>query len=360
MVRNSWLFVALLLVGCSSVNAEKNTPAVTPDNENIEVIGANYVQRSSDKLSFQRFDEDVLALPTKEACFNADKARTNSGIVLRFTTASPSVVLKFAPEPGQNRGADYGAYRNGELVETYSFNTKENADTTMIELQNTEGKAEWEITMPSFANVALIGIELTEGYTLEANKKKKQPVYIALGNSITHGVGQNSATYLTYPFLLSQKLDMELYNLAVGGARVSQPIADMMSDMPQADVITLLIGYNDLHFNNKSVEQFIIDYEQFITTVSKAHPKADIYCISMTHTRSTGNDKTGFTPDDYRKAAKEVIARLQQDNQRIHLVAGEEITSEANLRADRPTDKVHFGIEGASLFADELSKIIGN
>ncbi|MEJ7830313.1 MAG: hypothetical protein WKF91_19040 [Segetibacter sp.] len=68
---------------------------------------------------------------------------------------------------------------------------------------------------------------------LSSYRPLKKKVYIGFGDSITHGRGQDGASYLTYPYILSQKLNMELYNLGIGGSRIALPIARMASDCPK-------------------------------------------------------------------------------------------------------------------------------
>jgi lysophospholipase L1-like esterase len=63
--------------------------------------------------------------------------------------------------------------------------------------------------------------------------------------------------------------------------------------------------------------------------------------------------------DSYRKALKHLVFQLQSEgDSRLHLIEGDHITSEANLRQDVLSDKVHFSIEGAALFAKELEQLI--
>lgn len=160
---------------------------------------------------------------------------------------------------------------------------------------------------------------------------------------------------------MAKNLNADFFNLAVGGAKISQAIAAMLKDLPKADLITTLIGYNDLHFNNKSVIDYISDYKKFLLEVRSNQPDARIYCIGLTFTRSTGNQKTGVVPDDYRNALKTLVSSMRKkgDN-KLFFITGDSITSVKNLRQDFPKDKTHFSIEGAALFAEELEQIISS
>lgn len=177
-----------------------------------------------------------------------------------------------------------------------------------------------------------------------------KPVYIALGNSITHGVGQESASFLTYPYILAEKLNYDMYNLGVGGAKISFPLAQMTKEMPKAKLITILIGYNDFKFKHKTIQQFIHDYTKFINELRKNQPNANIFCIGLTYTKATINEHSGVKPEDYRIALKNIIYEFQtKGDQSIFYIAGDEITSEEDLN-----DKVHLNIQGAANFANKL------
>jgi lysophospholipase L1-like esterase len=353
------MIMGSLFLGYSFLYAQ--TKEIAVNNDNIKVFGANYIYRSIDKLSFSRFSEHTYQTPQNERMFNVDKAQTNSGIRIQFATTSPSISLTFSPQAGNNRGAEFAVLQNNKLTKTKAFKGKEHLNDMGLIIENiTPGKETlFEVVMPSFCNVALTKMTIDEKHNLLPFSSDKKPIYIALGNSITHGVGQGSATYLTYPYLLARKLNMNYYNLAVGGSKISQAIARQTSEMPQANLITILIGYNDLMFNNKSIEEYKKAYTNYFLEIRKNQPGAFIYCISLTHTRAIRNEKTGITPNDFRKALQEVVESLiDNGDTKVEFIAGDSITSEANLRQEILSDKTHFGIPGAALFAEELYQII--
>ncbi|WP_430816517.1 SGNH/GDSL hydrolase family protein [Carboxylicivirga sp. RSCT41] len=361
-----WIILATILVvlnttvACKSADAQSAMKPVNVTDKLIEVKGANYVFRDDGLLAFSRFSEETLDAPMNEAMFNADKARTNSGIRLKFKTGSSLVRLTFKPMPGQNRGCEFAVYQNEEQTDVFNFKGDRSKTKMVLEFKNAQASETlFEVTMPSFANVALVDMELEEDAPLMPVDEKDQPVYLAIGNSITHGVGQGSATYLTYPYLLSKEMGLDYYNLAVGGAKISPAIARMTAEMPQADIITILIGYNDLMFNDKSVDEYSSAYLSYLKSIRHNQPKATIYCITLTHTRAVANERTGIKPDEFRTALKHLVYQLQSEgDNRLHLIEGDKITSEDNLRADVLSDQVHFGIKGAALFAEELAKIV--
>ena len=61
-----------------------------------------------------------------------------------------------------------------------------------------------EVVLPSWHGIDFLGLELADGYTLEINENLNRPVYVAIGDSISHGTGQGSVSYKTWPFLLAR------------------------------------------------------------------------------------------------------------------------------------------------------------
>jgi len=361
IVLTSLFWVFSFLVSCKHAEAQSIFESFDVKDELIQVKGANYIFRNDGMLSFSRFSEATLNAPVNEAMFNADKARTNSGIRLFINTNSSKLRLTFKALNGINRGAEFAVYQNGKQSSVFTFKGEKAKTEMVFEVDNERGHEAslFEISMPSLANVGLVKLELIKGADLLPVPHEKQAVYLAIGNSITHGVGQGSATFLTYPYLLAKSKNWDFYNLAVGGAKISPAIARMTSEMPKADVITILIGYNDLMFNDKSPEAFAEAYLRYLKTIRHHQPNAEIYCITLTHTRAVANDRTGVKPEAFRMALKHLVYQLQSEGDtRLHLVKGQDISSEANLRADVISDKVHFSIEGAALFAKALYELV--
>lgn len=73
-------------------------------------------------------------------------------------------------------------------------------------------------------------MKLEGDYQLEAFAPAQRKIYVGYGDSVSHGTGQKSASYLTWPYQLAEKIDYEVYSLAVGGASIKLPIIDVVSE----------------------------------------------------------------------------------------------------------------------------------
>ncbi len=356
----SMVLVFSLASGCKAdktitprpkVEAKEETGAITLSNTNIHVIGAKYITRTPTKLSFKRFSDAALALPSDVRRFSTTYALATTGISIQFKTRSSSIHLTFSRESGMNDRGSFQVLRDGTAFKTISFEGSVSSPI-QIELNAllTDKEYVYEIILPCYTNVSLTKLELDGASSLATYVPTPKGVYISFGDSITHGAGQEGATYLTYPFLLAQKLDMNLYNLAISGAKISIPMAEAAKDLPQADVITVLIGYNDFSSGNRTAAQIDNDYRLFLTEIRNSQPSAQIYCITALYTTNTSNATTGMTAEELRNVVKDIVTEYQATDNKLHLVEGDKIiTSSAQL-----VDRVHLNVAGAGKLADGL------
>lgn len=330
---------------------------IAPNDARICVKGLRYHAGDGESMTLNRFRPDILATPAYKLGINPDKARNSSGGILSFSTNSPSLTAHFKVIKADFRGSGFGVFENGRLLKEFKYNPK-TSDVQLKILSENNGPSLFEIALPSFAEVEFLGLELEEESTLNKHENPSKPVYVALGDSISHGAGQNGFGHLTWPFLLSQSLDMELFNLAVGGGRVSVPVGRMLEDWDHIDLITILVGYNGLHFNKKSPQQYQKDYADLLDAIRANHPDTLIAGISLLYTNKPESEKTGHTADQFREALQDLISQRAKADPNLLFIPGNSISSKANLRQDKPQDPVHLGIEGASLLASELDSIL--
>lgn len=122
-------------------------------------------------------------------------------------------------------------------------------------------------------------------YAIIRNENSKQRlVYVALGDSLTAGVGTHDYRE-SYPYLVAEKLSPKnnifLKNRSVSGFTSKDlknkllPIA--IKDAP--DMVTLLVGINDIR-TNTSKRAFKKNYEHILSSLIKK-TKAKIYIINI-------------------------------------------------------------------------------
>jgi lysophospholipase L1-like esterase len=122
-------------------------------------------------------------------------------------------------------------------------------------------------------------------YVIGDNKSSTSLTYVALGDSLTAGVGTTKYQE-SYPYLLTQKLagnqtKLTLINLALPGFKtkdiINNSLKTTIADNP--DIITLLIGVNDIHGNISKIA-FQKNYQQILQELT-TKTTAKIYVIGL-------------------------------------------------------------------------------
>lgn len=330
---------------------EEGWESLPANDTNIIVYGSNYSRVENGQLLMHRHSQSAYAGTNFTNLFDPVKARTGSGIVFSFQTASPRVNLHLKIRNGNSSGSSMAVYQNVTITDTLTFGYEADKEFLAELTSVTPGEeTTYKVTLPIWTDVSLLGIELEKGYSLSPVAKESKPVYLAYGNSITHGRGQDIAVE-TYPYLLAEKLDWELYNTAVGGGKVSQVAAEMIrDDFQHIDYMTILIGYNDYNGQGVDTTEYRRRYTSFIETVREKHPATKIFCITLTTTTTLESAKTGIPVEDFRTVAINVVKEKQYTGDtNIFIIHGDKLTTEADLN-----DPVHLNIQGASNFADSL------
>lgn len=108
--------------------------------------------------------------------------------------------------------------------------------------------------------------------------------YVSLGDSLTAGVGVDDYTK-SYPYLFAQLLagnaSVELKNFSWPGAKTKDVIASLPAALAaKPDVVTLLVGVNDIHDRKMTAAEFEQNYRTILETLTKK-TRATIYVISI-------------------------------------------------------------------------------
>ncbi len=340
----------LMLFGCAVQWAAAAEVHVAANNPAVAYDGVLFPRITPDLVTFHRFDDATLA--SSETRFDVARALLATGAVIRFTTASERIKVKFTAQPGENRGSDFGVLRNGALFQEEHFD-KAREDLSFA-IRATDAKpATYEVVLPSWSSVGFRGLELDEGAALLPNPERRRKAYIAIGDSITHGTGQGSAAYKTYPFLLARAMNWELFNLAVGGGKTS-PSLGMMLAGKRVDVVTVLVGYNDWN-THADVATYTRDYTLLLQQLRASQPKAEIYCVTATLTTNAVSRTKQPTPlESFRAVVRDVVLqRVAEGDKQIAVIEGPTLMESTDLN-----DAVHLNDRGARHVAEALAKVL--
>ncbi len=340
--------ILLMLLTQSACSVQKSIAA---NDRRINYYGSRFVKYQNGELILHRHSDKVYQATTRDNLFNPLKARSGSGIKLEFKTASPHIKLRFKIAKGWHKNPVFSVFQNGNFQKNYSFVYGDDKIITLDLQSETPGEpVVYTITYPIRTDVHFLGMTLDEKYKLLKPDKKKQPVYVAFGNSITHGTGQQT-TPQTYAYQLAEKTNWELYNLAVGGSKTSPVMAEMIrDDFDRIDYMTILTGFNDYNGAGVDTLTFANRYRQVLSTIRETHPDTKIYIINLTTTKIKYSKTSGIPIEDFRKVIRNIVKiRQAKGDKNIFLIEGKKLTSEADLN-----DNVHLSVEGSRKFAEKL------
>ncbi len=183
-------------------------------------------------------------------------------------------------------------------------------------------------------------------------------MYTALGDSLTAGVGVLKYEE-SYPYRLAQKLAggnsvITLRDRSLPGARTGDLINNLLTDAinDRPDIVTLLIGVNDIH-GNTAKKKFAENYSEILKRL-KAGTKAEIFAVSIPY---IGTDALLLPPFNsyFKHRTKEynkIIKRLAQANNLNYIdlfTPTERMLDNASFCS---TDLFHPSAKGYGLWAD--------
>ncbi len=165
--------------------------------------------------------------------------------------------------------------------------------------------------------------------TLENKQQHGTALYVALGDSLSAGVGSTDPTE-TFTYVYASNLShiygqVTLINLALPGGTTTDVIDEQL---PQAiyqnpDYITLLIGINDMH-NKRTLKKFYENYSYILSELlSKTDAKITVLNIPYLGSKKVVYPPFGFLfnlrTKQFNKTIKDVINDIG-DKDRIKLI----------------------------------------
>lgn len=362
--RASALVAALgLLAGCSSDFGDQNdadddeiigaqsqaavTP-VAPNDWRIAYDGALFPTMDANAMRINRFDQATLQSPGTQ--FGLTNAKMTTGASIRIRATATSIKAKFRLLTPVKGNIAFSIYQNDTFVRDVVIKNQDiDSYPHAISFPLPQGTDDtYRIVLPHWSDPVFEGFDIAGSLhaTLPQNKKR----YFAIGDSISHGYGQ-TMTRETFPFLIANRFDMDLFNVAVGGSKISPSVGAMIQNK-QIDFVTILIGFNDWNGSTDGIVAYKDKYEKLITFIRNHHPDTPIACVSPIVTNKPASEKKPNVPlSEYRKAVSEVVeGRKIAKDEHIFLVRGEDIT----FPADLVKDGVHLSVDGAKNFAKRL------
>lgn len=306
--------------------------SINPTDPKFVYEGVLESDITTSKAAFYRMKKDYVTTEVS-GYYGQTRAAASSGIGVLFKTQSPKMHIYF--QENLTLGDDvywhtFDVFKDG----VFQFATND----LDFELENPTGQSvEWKITLPTFSAIEFVKLDVITGFPLETVSNTNKPVYIAIGNSITHGRGIDiNSTRLGYPFIIADSLNYELYNWGIGGSKIYDGVLTNLSSGIQPDLVTVLWGYNDVHYS-QSDDHFATStfpmYTNIIETMARDYPSACVMAILPTFTLDSINTSVRNI-DSLRSGQLSIIKNLQQTYSNISFMHGTDYSSASGLGDD--------------------------
>lgn len=314
----------------------------------LAVDGAWFTRRDAVRTRFERHDPRLVVDPQAGiSAASLPYARTQAGVCLRLRSASPWLELNFAPRAdGGQMGLRQGfaVYCDDALLQV------DEALDLRIEAP-AAGVHDYQLVLPSYAAVDLVRLALAPGHVLLPLAPDRRPVYVAMGDSITNGLGQQSASHLSYPFLLARRFGWQLVNLGVSGARTGPALAPTVAGR-RADIVTVAFGFNDWYWSDAPLEEPLAAYAALLEGLRRLQPKALIVAITPLATSADPDRARASYPLAALRAGQRELVRAarRRGDPRMHVLDGEALSAPGML-----VDGIHLSVAGAAAYAGRLA-----
>ena len=321
--------------------------------------GASSVKKENDGIRFYRFTEEQMELYRQYDASFYNKTKSTAGVRLRFRTNSESLQLQasLTPQKGSRRYYGFDVFVDGKLLTTLcNFDADQlPQDYTETELPVGEinetvalgaGEKEVCIHLPWNMHVALKSLCLDDNATIEPVKFSKK--ILCFGDSITQGYDALCPSH-RYTALLSNALEAEEFNKAIGGEFFYPPLAKTSENFTP-DYITVAYGTND--WSKISYAQFTKNCIEFYAALVTTYPNSQIFAITPIW-RTDYQRVTDFPSFD---AVEKTIGQAVEPYENITLIYGFDLVDhDEKFFAD---SYLHPNDAGFAKYAENLEKAI--
>jgi lysophospholipase L1-like esterase len=285
----------------------------------------------------------------------AGSAHCPSGLHLQFSTDSTQLAFRYSctGTVGEHTLQKIAFLVDETLYEHQVFSGEHRKEAVLSFPDKTEKLL--KIFLPWGAELLLYGIGIDDQATLTPYRDNRKTICF-YGDSITQGFYASSPVK-TYPYLVSQHLNLQFVNHGYTGASFPDPaLAIYLSKEVHWDMLCIAIGSNTYSLGSQSYPEFERIYRIFMEIIRMSKPKQPIFCITPIWRGDSDGDgmlnQKHNSLQDYRNAIRNLVADLQALDRNLYLIDGRLlIDSIAGLSPDR----VHPDDSGMEMLAEGIA-----
>lgn len=316
--------------------------AIPPDHPQLVYSGFAGLTVTPDGASAVR--------PVPDSPYRVD----SPGCAIRFRTKAATVEALFEYVPKTSL-TGHSSYNSEGVVQmdgkAHGYFTRPSDDGGLVRIALASGDTAahtWNMVPPYSDAVIFRGLRLPDGAALETIVSTPRPVYVAYGDSITHGY-HASVSPTGYAWQLADAMGWDLLNMGFGSRTVVPADAAAVAAL-KPDVVTILLGVNDC-LCKVPVATYAQRYTEALDTFRKERPSALIVAITLL--AEPGKWAGTENIEDYRKALRDLVAK-RHDRQVILVEGPDLIPSDLALFADG----LHPNDTGFAVMAERLAKAL--
>lgn len=250
------------------------------------LTGAARIIFSEDGVMTLRFTKEQEDFYKLRDINSYNKSFASAGVKLCFTTDSETMHLGIKAGVGSSRRFfAFDVYSDGAYVGSLDNYSHAPVPDDYIPMDAALGhheksfelpKGEKTVTVyfPWSASTTVCELSLSDGASFTPVKRSKK--LLVYGDSITHGYDALHP-YNRYPSRISDALDADEYNKAIGGEVFAEGLS-ALADEISPDYITVAYGTNDWGIYKK--DDYLRHCRGFIENLSKNYPEAKIFVIT--------------------------------------------------------------------------------
>lgn len=341
------LFLVLLTAHTATFAADVSARVFTPEEISACARGASTVSRSEMGVRLFRLPASTIAYLEKKNPTWGRRAHCTAGITLDFISDSATLAVDAVFVPGINAQGPIDIRVNGEPAGRLLPEAKTHRLQAQVDLPLPGKPRRITLFLPQSCGAVLRRIALAPGSTL--SPAPRQPVWLAIGDSITQGTGSPSEGYAQRTALA---LGLTLHNAGIGGHRFDVgSLTERFEENPV--LITIAFGTND--WNSGAAPDLARGY---LTRLRELWPKTPVVVLEPIFRTGRDADATpprqnssGLTLPEYRRQ----LAAIARSFPGVTVLPTEALfPRDASLLADG----VHPNDRGNAAFAQRLTPLL--
>lgn len=283
----------------------------------------------------------------------AEPAQYPAGLNMSFRTDSTRLVVKYACGSYLGPLPQKIIILVDEYVLEYPVNTSPEPTEFMVSLHFKADRLV-RIMFPWGAEITLFGIGIDDQAVFAPFYDRRKTICFC-GDSITQGCSASSPVN-TYPYLVSQGLDMQLANHGYYGLAFPDPaLAIYLAKEVTWEILCLSMGMNTYLQGQYGVAEFEKLYRVFVEIIRLHRPDKPIVCISPIWQRD-GDEEGKLNAknnrlQDYRAAIQNVVLNMQIKDKHLYFINGLLLVDSAEDIAD---DGIHPDDAGMKAMAQGI------